>query len=216
MKVLIVDDSKAMRMILARALRRAYPDSAIIEAANGPDALALLQSIVVYLVLCDWNMPEMSGLALLQELTKRGIAVKFRFVTSEATAGVKTKAMEGGALFVITKPFTSEALAQHLAAAGVTSKPNRDSLIDWPSGEPPAVLSVLRPETVASLLTSLLGRDVTARQASMPWPAPLNSPVSAIYRNDQGEIMAVLSCDLAFAAKAAAALTLIPPSVAAE
>jgi two-component system chemotaxis response regulator CheY len=114
MKILIVDDSRAMRMIVSRALRQAELGTDIIEASCGPDALKLLQSAQPDLVLCDWNMPEMSGLELLEQLKGQGITVKFGFVTSESTPAMRTKATDAGALFLISKPFTSEAFAEQL------------------------------------------------------------------------------------------------------
>jgi two-component system chemotaxis response regulator CheY len=116
MKILIVDDSKAMRMIVSRALREADLGGDIIEASNGPDALRLLQSNTPDLILSDWNMPEMSGLQLLEEIKGRGIEVKFGFVTSESTPAMRTRAKDAGALVLISKPFTSETFAEQLGA----------------------------------------------------------------------------------------------------
>jgi two-component system, chemotaxis family, chemotaxis protein CheY len=114
MKILIVDDSKAMRMIVSRALRQADFDAELMEANNGLEALTILSSTRPDLVLCDWNMPEMSGLELLEQLNERGISVKFGFVTSESTPAMRTKAFDAGALFLIAKPFTSDAFAEQL------------------------------------------------------------------------------------------------------
>lgn len=114
MKVLIVDDSKAMRMIVSRALRQADLCTEIIEAASAADALTLLASSSADWILSDWNMPEMTGLELLEEIKKRGIQVKFGFVTSESTPIMRAKARDAGALVLISKPFTSEAFAEQL------------------------------------------------------------------------------------------------------
>ena len=60
MRALIIDDSKAMRSILARMLRRL--DFEVVEAANGREALERLKGLgKVDLALVDWNMPEMNG-----------------------------------------------------------------------------------------------------------------------------------------------------------
>lgn len=117
MRVLVVDDSKAMRMIVARTLRQAGYDSlTLAEACNGAEALATIRAEPPDLVLCDWNMPEMSGIELLTALSSEGNRVKFGFVTSEGTEEMRSRAKEAGALFLIAKPFTVEAFQEALKA----------------------------------------------------------------------------------------------------
>jgi len=109
MTILIVDDSKTMRLIVKRALRQAgFEDHDIQEAGNGVEALELLTAGGIDVVLCDWNMPQMNGLGLLNAVKEQGIEVKFGFVTSEGGGELEKTAMDAGALFVISKPFTSE------------------------------------------------------------------------------------------------------------
>lgn len=110
MRILIVDDSRAMRMIVMRTLRQAgFGGHQIEQASNGQEALdAVAASGVPDLVLADWNMPEKSGLQLLQELRASHPDTRLGFVTSEGSAGIKETAMENGALFVISKPFTAD------------------------------------------------------------------------------------------------------------
>jgi two-component system, chemotaxis family, chemotaxis protein CheY len=116
MKILIVDDSKAMRMIVKRTLRQAgYEDHMIEEAGNGVEALKSIQASAPDLVLADWNMPEMSGIELLQAIKQNGLTLKFGFVTSEGTPEMRQRAESEGALFLITKPFTTEAFQKVLA-----------------------------------------------------------------------------------------------------
>jgi len=115
MKVLIVDDSKAMRMIVMRTLRQAgFAGLDLEEAANGNEALAKIQASAPDLILSDWNMPEKSGLELLEALKAAGSTVKFGFVTSESTPAMKQKATDAGALFLITKPFTPDTFKETL------------------------------------------------------------------------------------------------------
>ena len=65
MKILIVDDSKAMRMIVVRTLRQCgISGLQLIEAGNGAEALPIIESQTPDLILCDWNMPEMTGIEL--------------------------------------------------------------------------------------------------------------------------------------------------------
>jgi two-component system chemotaxis response regulator CheY len=109
MTILIVDDSKTMRLIVKRALRQAgFEDHEVQEAENGVQALEVLNAGGIDVVLSDWNMPKMNGLGLLNSIREQGIDVKFGFVTSEGGGEIEKTATEAGALFVISKPFTSE------------------------------------------------------------------------------------------------------------
>jgi len=119
-KILIVDDSKAMRMIVMRHLRQAgYGDSTLLEATNGAEGLASVRSSSPDLVLSDWNMPEMDGHQFLQALRAEGSTVTFGFVTSESTPEMRQLASEAGAQFLISKPFTVEAFEAALSGAAV-------------------------------------------------------------------------------------------------
>lgn len=111
MQILVVDDSKAMRSIVMRAVRQAgYDAVTFVEATNGAEALKLVRATPPDLVLADWNMPEMSGIELLKTLRAEGNQTKVGFVTSESDPAMRDLAFQSGALFMITKPFTPEAL----------------------------------------------------------------------------------------------------------
>lgn len=119
MKVLIVDDSKAMRMIIRRTLRQAgHENLVVLEASNGAEALGVVQESNPDLVLTDWNMPEMTGYELLQELRNSGSQARVGFVTSESTTQMREKAYGAGALFLIEKPFTADDFQQALDGIG--------------------------------------------------------------------------------------------------
>ena len=116
MRILIVDDSRAMRMIVSRVLRQAgYGESILEEAENGQDALDIIRAGVPDLVLSDWNMPVMTGIELLRTLQSEGVAVKFGFVTSEHTPEMREQAIAAGALFLLTKPFTADSFQEVLS-----------------------------------------------------------------------------------------------------
>jgi two-component system chemotaxis response regulator CheY len=118
MRVLIVDDSKAMRMIVARTLRQAgFDDFDIEEAANGAEAFAAVTESPPDLVLSDWNMPEMNGIELLEALRNDAIDVPFGFVTSESTPEMSELAAAAGARFMIKKPFTPEVFRATIGTA---------------------------------------------------------------------------------------------------
>jgi two-component system chemotaxis response regulator CheY len=107
--ILVVDDSKAMRLIVRRTLRQAgFGEYDVEEAANGLEALERIGKAAPALVISDWNMPEMNGIELLKELNARKVSVRFGFVTTEGTPDMRAMADEAGALFLIAKPFTPE------------------------------------------------------------------------------------------------------------
>ena len=117
MKILIVDDSKAMRMIVTRTLRQAgYGDHTLLEACDGQEGLAAVDREAPDLVLSDWNMPEVTGIEFLRALRASGNDVRFGFVTSESTDAMRATAEQAGALFLIGKPFSAETFAEQLGA----------------------------------------------------------------------------------------------------
>lgn len=114
MRILIADDSNVMRQIVKRTLRQAGYDAEVTEAGNGREALEAIQAATPDLVLSDWNMPEMTGLDLLNALRASGSTVPFGFVTSESSPEMRDKAASAGARFLVTKPFTPDAFREAL------------------------------------------------------------------------------------------------------
>jgi two-component system chemotaxis response regulator CheY len=109
MDILLVDDSRTMRMIIQRAIRQAgFRGLAVGEAENGAQALEKLRAEQPKLILSDWNMPEMSGIDFLLQVRAERNTIPFGFITSETSAGIKDLAMSSGATFLISKPFTPE------------------------------------------------------------------------------------------------------------
>lgn len=116
MKILLVDDSKTMRLIVRRTLREAgFEGHELIEKENGKQALEHIRNDPPGLVLSDWNMPEMTGIELLEQLRKEDNRVKFGFVTSEGSDEIRGRATDGGALFVVVKPFSAEVFRKIMA-----------------------------------------------------------------------------------------------------
>ena len=111
MKILIVDDSRVMRQIVTRALRQAgFTGHELVEATDGLGGLRAFNAEAPELILSDWSMPEMNGLELLTALRARGENVPFAFVTWERSTEVLARAEAAGAMAVIPKPFTAEAM----------------------------------------------------------------------------------------------------------
>lgn len=118
MNILVVDDSKTIRMLVKRNLKQAGFDTAnILEAEDGAQGLALARTEPLDLILSDWNMPEMSGLQFLQALRAEGFETTFGFITSESTPSYKDQAMKAGASFLLSKPFNADSFAEALGMA---------------------------------------------------------------------------------------------------
>ena len=116
MKIMIVDDSTAMRMIIKKTLRLAgFEGHEIVEADNGAKALTAIGASKPDLVLSDWNMPTMTGLQLLEKLQSDGVKLVFGFITTEFSTDMKSKAKGAGAKFLISKPFSAESFQKQLS-----------------------------------------------------------------------------------------------------
>jgi two-component system, chemotaxis family, chemotaxis protein CheY len=118
-KAMVIDDSRAIRMILTRTLSQLGYD--VTQAANGRDALAALQnSEGISLILVDWNMPEMNGLDFIKQLRsdQRFGAVKLMMVTTETQIEQMVAAIEAGANEYVMKPFTREIIEDKLRVMG--------------------------------------------------------------------------------------------------
>ena len=107
--VLVVDDSAMMRKVVLRVLKMADVDfESVLEAGDGNEALNLLRAHHVALIMCDINMPVMSGLQLLQQIKDENLAVgvPIVMVTTENSEPQVRQAILAGARGYIRKPFT--------------------------------------------------------------------------------------------------------------
>jgi two-component system chemotaxis response regulator CheY len=109
-KVLIADDSGVMRKIIVRATKAAGVED-ITEAVDGVDALKKFQEGAFDLVLTDWNMPNKSGLEVIQEIRAAGSKVPIIMVTTEGEKANVLQAIQAGVSDYLTKPFEAADLA---------------------------------------------------------------------------------------------------------
>lgn len=118
---LVVDDSRAVRRLLAQALEGM--GFAVVQAENGRLALEALRTSAapVSLILTDWNMPEMNGLEFLKAVRRQACfeSVPVIMVTTETELEHMAEALEAGANEYVMKPFTVEMLADKLRLAGI-------------------------------------------------------------------------------------------------
>ena len=114
-KVLVVDDFATMRRILKNILKQLGFKN-LVEADDGTTAWDVLEEQKIDLVLCDWNMPKMTGLELLKKVRadeKHG-KVPFLMVTAEAQKQNVIEAVQAGVSNYVVKPFTAEAISEKL------------------------------------------------------------------------------------------------------
>ena len=115
MKILVVDDSAIMRRIISNNLKSAG-HSEILEAGNGSEAMEMLEG--VELILTDWNMPIMDGLAFVKEVRndKKYSNIPIIMVTTEGARNEVMEALKNGVDNFIVKPFTAHTLVEKLKA----------------------------------------------------------------------------------------------------
>jgi two-component system chemotaxis response regulator CheY len=101
--ILTVDDASTMRKLISFALS----GHRILEAPDGPAALALLATASVDLIISDIHMPEMNGIELTQRIRQmpRHKDTPILIVTTESDSGTKARARGAGATGWIVKPF---------------------------------------------------------------------------------------------------------------
>ena len=120
-RALVVDDSRAMRAILSKALVESGFE--VVQAANGREAIETMdrEGLSIHLVLLDWNMPEISGIEVLEKLRSRSElnGVRMVMVTTETEIEQMARALEAGADEYVMKPFTREALEDKLRLIGM-------------------------------------------------------------------------------------------------
>ncbi len=115
--ILIVDDSSTMRRILKLTLGRCGYTN-VDEAEHGLDALKKVADKQYHCVITDWNMPEMDGLALVQNLRKlpNYQKIPIMMVTTEGGKQEVMEALANGVNSYIVKPFTEETLRNKMSA----------------------------------------------------------------------------------------------------
>ena len=119
-KAMVVDDSRAIRMILSGILSELGYE--VQQAINGRDALEKARVNGDFsLFLVDWNMPEMNGLEFVREVRKDAALahVPVMMVTTETEMAQVALALEAGANEYVMKPFTKDMIEEKLRMLGV-------------------------------------------------------------------------------------------------
>jgi two-component system chemotaxis response regulator CheY len=122
-QAIVVDDSRAMRMLMGRLLKDI--GFAVDEAGDGSEALDRLRERLaadpVQLALVDWNMPEMSGIELVEAVRSDPAFSSLRIVmvTTETELSQVSRALEAGADEYLMKPFTRDDVLGKLELLGL-------------------------------------------------------------------------------------------------
>ena len=120
MRALVLDDSRAMRMVLVRLLKEKGWD--VVEAGDGEEGLQQLAAgPTPQLALVDWNMPVMNGLDFIRAVRKDPDYqdMTLVMVTTESEHSQVVRALAAGAHEYVFKPFTPEALLGKLSMLGL-------------------------------------------------------------------------------------------------
>ncbi|UVJ43966.1 response regulator [Pseudomonas sp. LS1212] len=168
--VLVVDDAPFIRDLVKKCLRNAFPGVVIEDAVNGRKAQGLLMREAFDLVLCDWEMPEMSGLELLSWCREQDNlkAMPFIMVTSRGDKENVVQAIQAGVSDFIGKPFTNEQLLTKVKKA-LSKVGKLDSLMTGA----PARTSAFANDSLSALTG---GKTDVVRPAAA---APMAKPVQA-------------------------------------
>jgi two-component system, chemotaxis family, chemotaxis protein CheY len=122
MHAIVIDDSRAMRMILRRIVT--HLGFQVSEAGNGVEALDQLGATerVPELALVDWNMPEMNGLEFIHAVRTdpKYAQMTLMMVTTESERGQIVRALAAGAHEYVIKPFTPDAISEKLQLLGLS------------------------------------------------------------------------------------------------
>lgn len=112
-RVLVADDSSTMCKIIIRSLQAVGINEAT-EAADGAEAVSMFTPGQFELVLTDWNMPNKTGIEVVQEIRAKDPKVPIIMITTEAEKGRVMQAIEAGVSDYLVKPFTADTLRAKL------------------------------------------------------------------------------------------------------
>jgi two-component system chemotaxis response regulator CheY len=129
LNILIVDDSATMRQFVRRAVQLSdIPVGEVHEAANGKEALAIIDAHDVDALFTDLNMPVMSGPELLRELDRQGRQMPIRIVVSTDGSDARREEMKGLARWYVNKPVRPEVVRDLLSELASHLPTNRGAL----------------------------------------------------------------------------------------
>ena len=171
--VLVVDDASFIRDLVKKCLRNYFPGIRIEDAVNGKKAQAILAREAFDLVLCDWEMPEMSGLELLTWCREQDNlkTMPFVMVTSRGDKENVVQAIQAGVSGYVSKPFTNEQLLTKVKQAL-----NKVGKLDTLMNSAPVKVNSAFGNDSLNALTGGQATVVTTSPAPAPSRGLLNTP----------------------------------------
>ena len=116
-KVLIVDDDTNFLLSVQEGLKFYLPETDLLAATTGEEALDVLKKNQVDVVITDLKMPGMSGLELLSEISRNYPRTAVIFITAFGTPKVKSEAQRRGAVKYMEKPIELKSLAEAIKSS---------------------------------------------------------------------------------------------------
>ncbi|MDA8215598.1 MAG: response regulator [Nitrospiraceae bacterium] len=117
-RVLIIDDMASVRKFVKSGLEKNHTSMEIDEASNGKEAQSKLETESFDLIICDWEMPALKGIELLQWVRNHPTlgSTPFIMLTARNDKESVLQAIKEGANAYIVKPFSIELLIQKMSA----------------------------------------------------------------------------------------------------
>lgn len=131
-KILIVDDEINIRFVLSAMLKK--EGYAVASAADGLEALQILKTGRIDVVVTDLKMPHLDGMGLLNRITEQFPEVPVIIITAYGTVATAVEALKKGALDYITKPFELDDL-KHVISKAVKTRTLKESELFLPPEE---------------------------------------------------------------------------------
>jgi DNA-binding NtrC family response regulator len=131
-KILIVDDELNMRLVLSAMLKKEGFE--VSAAANGREALQILQSTGISVVITDLKMPDIDGMELLARISERHPEIPVVMITAHGTVATAVEALKKGAFDYITKPFDLDDF-KNVVSKAIKTRVLKENELSWPAAE---------------------------------------------------------------------------------
>ncbi|MBB2897462.1 response regulator [Pseudomonas sp. AS2.8] len=175
LNVLVVDDAPFIRDLIKKGLRNLFPGLTVDEAADGRRAQTMLGKQRFDLILCDWEMPGMTGLELLSWFRAQPDhkGVPFIMVTSRGDKENVVQAIQAGVSDYMGKPFSNEQLAAKVKKA----LQRTGKLAELQAGAQPRPATGFANDSLGALTA---GRSDVVQAGAAPVAAPAAASSAAL------------------------------------
>ena len=123
-RILIIDDSTELRSLLESILP--YSGYQTLSASTGEEGIELATKLHPDVILVDLELPDTTGLKVIEELNRRGITIPTIMITGYGSEGTAARALRLGAEGYLVKPFTTEEVLSSVEKALVVRRLNRE------------------------------------------------------------------------------------------